>query len=409
MGGALVVAAVAIWSLWPSRPEPIAQVTPSVSDEEVTSPPASVEQPAPSAPLPPPPRVLDTSLASVTIDKNEVCVGEQNVLRVHLRSSLRGARTFVDGELGSAHVYIPMNAQDAQVSPRVAVVTANGSHDIQAPTFKVKNCTPERTGQVRHRALMNATDVYEFMFIATSIGGKKFKPTVFHWDFGDGKKETSRTASVTHSYGMREQNLPISDMLIRLDMEDAEGNRLQLHDTLTLQNEAFNALQSGLVQIFSDSNPRFPEEDRQGNVIQKVTLWHVHNSPVRVAKVTIEESDDHKTRRRIVEAGEILSGTTLRPGQTIEFPVRLEKDSPYRVVRYQVHGKSDDGKIAGGGFSIQRPTARPTAEDHSPVDARTAMRIRMAQKILGKPFVSDGDMDRLEAQGAFRKLEARPD
>jgi hypothetical protein len=369
--------------------------------------------PRAASPTAEPPQVQpiqeDPALARVYLQKSEVCSGEQNLLRVELgEKAAKETRIFIDGQVGPARIYAPTTTEEREITPSITLVTTSGT-PIKAPSFKVKPCKPLIFVKVEHSPVPNSLDVIQFSVRVVGRPEAPFEPVSYRWSFGDGASARSDKGHIEHDYGRRPQSKPTSDLLIRVEISGKDGRQIEAFDTLSLTNEAFHSIKQGVVQILSDATPRFPEEDAQGNVKQTIKLWHVHDRPVQIAAVTIEESEDQKLHRRVVKAGSLLPSTLLRPGQVIELPVQLGKDSPYRVVHYQVHGKSEDGKLASGDFFVQRPTARPTPEDHSPVDARTAMRIRMAQKILGKPFVSDGDMDRLEAQGAFRKLEARPD
>jgi hypothetical protein len=359
-------------------------------------------------------KVSGDSIATVTIDKNEVCVGEENLIRVNLHPGHPQGRVFVNGELGSVRKQIALPNMVGQVTPTISFIhsTAEETTPIQAPFYVVKPCKTQVFGQVNHQLLVNSRDVFGFVVkIVSHPNAIEFMPTGFRWDFGDGTEVTTMKPYVEHDFSRRPQTTDYSEFLVRVDVQDHKGKVLTLHEPMVLQNDAFqHQKQRNTILLLSNKEPRLAEVLTDGSVRQSVQLWHTHDKTVRIQRVIVEIEDEKgSTKRSQGNPSELLDSLSLSPGKSVHANLRLAKDSPARLVRYEISGISEDGKLAEGTFSIQRPTAKPTPENHSPVDARTAMRIRMAQKILGKPFVSDGDMDRLEAQGAFRKLEARPD
>ena len=71
---------------------------------------------------------------------------------------------------------------------------------------------------------------------------------------------------------------------------------------------------------------------------------------------------------------------------------------------YRVIGRTDDGYLASGQFSVMRPAEAPTPEksDFRVQDPQMIAKILAAQRLLGQKSVTDEDIWRLQRLG---KLE----
>jgi hypothetical protein len=114
-----------------------------------------------------------------------------------------------------------------------------------------------------------------------------------------------------------------------------------------------------------------------------------------------------------VKVGEI-GGKMERPFYAVEYAwtfgdgtretTKVEPD--VLVITYDIDGKSADGRLVKGGFSVMRP---PTPSKTPITDRGLLAKIGAAQEILHTDSVSMRDLRRLEKEGAFAKLcDAKP-
>jgi hypothetical protein len=106
-----------------------------------------------------------------------------------------------------------------------------------------------------------------------------------------------------------------------------------------------------------------------------------------------------------------LLGTRVIPPAGITVPLRFDtaREAAIFSIEHAVVGRTAEGWSAVGAFSIMRPPKRPTRDDHVPVDdPMLQAKILAARDLLGKEFVTDEDLWRLEREGAFKGLQPSP-
>lgn len=109
------------------------------------------------------------------------------------------------------------------------------------------------------------------------------------------------------------------------------------------------------------------------------------------------------------QAGEKVEGRVglTAESQAIRFDTHQERD--VYGIEYYVEGVTDDGWPASGNFAIMQPPRPPTPENHTPViDPVLEAKILRARELLGKPYVTDEDIWRLEREGLMTDLQIEP-
>ena len=146
---------------------------------------------------------------------------------------------------------------------------------------------------------------------------------------------------------------------------------------------------------------------------QGVRLWHLRSEPVEIATVTrVRRGLGGEGAREVVPVASVLGGTLIPPGRGLTTHVVLDTASAPDLLAedYFLEGRTPEGYVVRGSFSVMRPPARPSAEHHQPIrDPRLLAKVRRARELLGKAFVTDEDLWALERAGRFSDLEADPD
>lgn len=182
------------------------------------------------------------------------------------------------------------------------------------------------------------------------------------------------------------------------------GEVVEGRTAVELNNTAFETLAvKGVVLVFSELDPRFPEPGPTGASTQRVRLWHTYSRPVRI---------EHLRRKQLVLGKDTpdeevsldeLGVSVIGPGQIVEarpFHFDGEKLPDVYGLEYHVEGTTDDDWPARGNFAIMRPAKPPTPAEHTPViDPVLKAKILRARTLLGKPYVTDEDIWRLEGEG----------
>src|SRR5262249_43249556 len=146
-----------------------AKVSTGVVQSPARKPGPAVKTPAqiaPADPTPgrPPPPVID----EITVEKEEVCEGEENLITVkaHTLDGTDADLQYFIGEGRGSSVPIRSYRPPAGASPvkKKIVVRAgtNPAVTVDVPDFKVKDCKPQRNLLVGYRPVANAPDEYEF-------------------------------------------------------------------------------------------------------------------------------------------------------------------------------------------------------------------------------------------------------
>lgn len=399
----------------PERPSPAPPPTPA-------EPPARVAVDAPrAAPVPPP--VID----AVTVEKQEVCSGEDNLISVRAHSP-DGNDTYLHSTIGTGTgMRVPLRVwlePDGTYAQPVVTVFGkdNVSTSVPVPRYTVKACEPERLVEVLSRRLPNADEDYEFLARIVELPKRDaaprppFTPVKYVWTFDDQHTVTTTTPTASHTmsgtgtqpWGMYLQHL------VRVDVFDAKGRKLTGRSSMQVLNTSFeNFDKKGVVTLLARGTPRFPELGGDGVVRQTFRLYHQWKGPVRLERVTALRArvPERGAPPLPEEAAEVSLGVDVIPeGQGVEVTVSLDtKAEPdVSVVTYALEGNTLDGHPARGTFSVMRPPPRPTKENSTAITDPVLMaKVKKARELLGQPFVTDEDLWRLEREGRFNDLKVQ--
>jgi hypothetical protein len=433
---ALAIAALLACFVWPTR----ARRRVAVADEPQTEHPAVDSPPrrTPDSPAPPPPAreavaapkppepapVID----EVTVEKPEVCSGEENLVTVRAHT-VNGTDEFlhyaIDGALGSAVPLRLLLGADGRVEGQHVVSVfgrGNMAVTVPVPEYKVKNCQPARVVVLESHVRANTWSDFDFLAklmtlpplpgVPSEGSHKPFAPVSFAWTFGDGEAATTTGPVVSHDFERRSQDALYSYFTVRVDARNADGEVLTGRTTLPLINPAFEAYaQKGIVQLLVALDPRFPELGPDGRVVQNVRLWHTRRETVTIDAAAVTryfEGGSGEAQPQALDVAGLLGTTAIPPGKDgITTSVILDTltDPGVFSMTYRLSGHSPDGHAVMGSFSVMRPPPPPTANNSQPVvDPQLKAKVLAAREILGKDTVNDEDIWQLERQGRFADL-----
>lgn len=399
----------------------VAQVeAPAVSVAPRRPPPS----PAPAAKAAPPEDEGSPIVESVTVEKKEVCRGEENLVTV--KASVRDGhpenlRIMMPG-LGVGGPQMPFRL-DATPEPGADLeIVVYGASEIPTrvplPRVVVKDCEVERAAMVQIQLMPNSTARFELtaglsMPRPGAMEEKPFVPQRYEWDFGDESTDVTRVPRTEHDYADREQKSRFSSFLISVRIIAEDGRSIMARRSFELANRAFDTLAiKKIVSIQAELNPRIPKLEQNGSVRQNVRLHHAYPLPITIDEVRIVDfiasaNGQLQERERIVSPDQVLGFSILDPGAGREvtqvLDSNLDKDVSFRNV--EMRGYSDDGLPAQGLFSVMRPPPPPTRETAVRVsDPRLKAEILEARRLLGQEFVNEEDLSRLRAEGRFAQL-----
>ena len=396
-------------------------------EDQATSQPASRPSSSPSSsPTLPPQRLVTASgpvVEAITVEKTEVCSGEDNLVTVRLAGDHQKddqLRITMPG-LGTAGAQMPFRLSLAagKQQPEMPEVVVSGRDGVLAtvkvPTVTVKDCPPGPSLSVEVALTANTSATFALTATVRDPGPTPFNPVRWHWDFGDGADATTKVRTVEHRYDDRPEKSRMSSFLIHVRAANADGVELLGRYSLDLRNEASEALrQKTAILISTELNPRSPELAADGRVVQRVRIHHAHDQPVIVERVAVQRfrvNDQGVEEMHVtdVDPRQILGTNVIPPGRGIEATAVLDTRAEPRTKRvtYELHGKAADGIRASGQFSVLRPADPPAREEREVVtDPRFNAEIGAARAKLGREQVSLDDLLRLRREGAFDNLPA---
>jgi len=395
--------------------------------------------PAPDAPQPkpelaaapePPPAQAEADapvIDEVTVEKEEVCEGEENLITVRAHTA-NGTDEFLNYMVGGRKgQQVPVRSwiADDGENPRLEVKVFGRNNVVTSapvPAFVVKPCKPERMVLVTSRLRANTWSEFDFevKINESNAAGNPaasivpFKPRLYEWSFGDGEKTSTQLPYATHNYEGRKQDAMFSHLLVEVKVHPEVGEPLVGRTSLQLLNPAFeNLATKNVVTLLVQLTPRFPELGSDGVVRQKVRLFHHRDRPVFIHNAVLfrhKVTPGEPVHEQVVDPSSLLGTTIIPPGKGIEFEARLDtrKDADVFSLEHYVEGKDSEGLTARGAFSVMRPPKLPTKEDNMPVeDPLLKQKILAARRILNRPYVTDEDLWALQRAGKFAELEAQ--
>jgi hypothetical protein len=399
----------------PPEPPP-ATVTPSGADSRA---PARTATPAarPAAPI----------IDAVILEKDEVCEGEENLVTVRAHTP-DGNDAFLHYQVGPnsgspAAVRSYFDDRGRPTPHRVTVFGKNNvATSVELPPYRVRPCDPSLAAVIERRLRANTLAEFDFDVTILDLDARNkdgsaptaFRPRVFRWSFGDGKSEETREPHATHDFSQRPQSTLYSQLLVTVEAIGEDGKSVKGRQSLELLNPAFEAFAyKGIVQLFSELEPRFPVLSQDGVVEQGVRLWHLRPEAVEITKVTVTRQYVDGAGRsppETVSPSSVIGTTQIPPGRGLELRVVLDtRHEPDTFSRdYYLEGKSREGHAVRGTFSVMQPPPRPTKERHQPItDPMLVAKVKIAREVLQREYVTDEDLWALERAGKFAHL--RPD
>ncbi len=433
VGVALVVALIA-W-LWPEDTPPVATAPPPPSMPGPTlteAAPAPAPQPARTAEAPAQPAEAPKDPAApvideITVEKTEVCEGEENLITVRAHTP-DGTDEFlhytIGGRIGPRVPVRSWIADDGE-QPKLEVVAFgknNVATKMEVPEFKVKPCKPQRMALITQNLRANTWGEFDFevKLIEQPAPGNAsvlpFKPRSYEWKFGDGETATTEVPYITHGFEGRKQETMFSHFLIEVKVHGSNGEEPVLGRTsLQLLNSVFEDLATkGVVTLQVQLTPRFPELGSDGVVRQKVRLFHLRDRPVFIHNARVFKhqlnNPTGSSLEQVVDPSSLLGSSIIPPGKGLEFEAKLDthQEPAAFSLEYALEGKDSEGLPVRGTFSVMRPPQKPTKENNNPVvDPLLKAKIIAARKILNRPYVTDEDLWALERQGKFAEINAK--
>jgi hypothetical protein len=431
--GVAVLAALVAWLLWDSPPE-VAQSPPppAMPGPRLSEPgPAAVEPPPRpelvATPAPPPAQAEEGApvIDEITVEKREVCEGEENLVtvRAHTTNGTDAFLNYLVGGRKGQQVPVRSWIADDGENPKLEVKVFGRNNVVttaEVPAFVVKPCKPARLALITTRLRANTWSEFDFEVKINESGGvpgapvEPFKPKLYEWSFGDGEKAATQLPYASHNYEGRKQDSMFSHLLIEVKIHGETGEPLVGRTSMQLLNPAYEDLSTkGVVTLLVQLTPRFPELGSDGVVRQKVRLFHHRDRPVFIHNAVLfrhKVTPGEPVAQQVVDPSGLLGTSVIPPGKGIEFEARLDtrKDGDVFSLEHYVEGKDSEGLTARGSFSVMRPPKLPTKENSMPVqDPLLKEKILAARKILNRPYVTDEDIWALQRQGKFAELEAK--
>ncbi|HVE82955.1 MAG TPA: PKD domain-containing protein, partial [Myxococcales bacterium] len=427
-----MVALVAACLLWPSAP-----VAPGPPPPDALGPRVPVPEQMKPPPAAPPQLARETPggpgaapvIDEVTVEKKEVCEGEENLVSVKAHTT-DGSDPFLHYLVGSTPGQrVPLRtwlADDGE-QPKLEVKAFgrnNAETAVPVPPFLVKSCRPKHVISLLPHLKSNTFGDYVFEAKIVEpppleVDGKPappFKASSYEWTFGDGESAVTPQPFAEHSYESRRQDALYSHLLVQVTARGEGGESVTGRASLQLLNMAYEDLAGkGVVTLMVQLTPRFPELGADGVVHQRVRLFHFRDKPVYVQTATVvRHRAGDPTGNAIPEREDpfqLMGGNIIPPGHGLEFEARLDtrKDADIFSLEHLLEGKDDDGLPARGAFSVMRPPELPTKQGSMPVtDPALKQKILAARRILNTPYVTDEDLMRLEREGKFADLPPVP-
>jgi hypothetical protein len=299
--------------------------------------------------------------------------------------------------------------------PEVRVFGRNNvTTSVPVPRYRVKPCDDVRILLVRARQVPNSTEEMEIEATLRdlSVARKPLPISGYRWTFGDGSPSVVTTQpAVTHRFRPSDSDAMFSQFLIRCEAVAADGTIVVGRTSFQRLNTEFEELHYKKILVLSAMfTPQFPALDAAGRVTQRVRLYHYRRTPVRLERVRITYVTPEARGPSPVEevdASAALGTREIPPGDGVEAPFTLDTGAhpAATMVDYDFDGHMADGTPAIAHFSIMRPPAAPTPENGARVtDPLLTQKILRARARLGKAFVNDLDLARLEREGAFADL-----
>jgi hypothetical protein len=422
---------------WPSRRVAIAaviavgalllilwQATRRSDVERAAVAPAAAEHPRASLrpPLTPPAGMIPDGLRpstnqppiidEVTVEKTEVCDGEDTIVTVRARAPDPRDDRYLEYQVGGQPGPVAVVNWWKEAPPeRVWVKGRDGAlAEADLPRVVVKDCEPSRRLFLSSRELANADATYLFAArVVNATATTPMQPVRYRWSFGDGNTVETDVPHVEHTFDMRGDSM-YSHFVVTCEAIAADGERVRGRRSFDIMNlEALNLANYGVIVPRWAFLPRYPVTGDDGVVGVAVRLWHGGPHALELERVVLTVEDlPEDAERPVARAEQVLSpqlllGTTRLPASGISFDLAMDTRAEPQIfgMHYEVYGRSSEGWPVYVRFSLLRPRPPPTRDRHAPVDPVFAAKVRKAQELLGKQLVNQDEIWTLEETGAF--------
>jgi hypothetical protein len=363
-------------------PEEVSQADPSRADRNYPS--GETDSPVPAAPGQPA-EPDEPIIDQVTVDKTEVCRGEENFVNVKARSR-NGSQAFLTTHFvdpGTRRVLsgtrIPFRLEAPPERALEIMVEGRGGASKAAPLphIEVKDCVAQRQLLIDVTRPPSSPDRASFVAKVMERKPEKegaapdvppLEPASFEWDFGDKTTLTTSTPEAEHSYEGRDQSVAHSYFVVTVKAKDRNGNEVAGSRALWFPNEAF-------LPLALENRVAISVGVREANPAtgapEQIWLYHGYSSPVRIDKVIVRETvldssdkPERETMRRDYMPQELLGFADLPSGQSLTSrDLTALQPSAETAVRYvDVIGHTADNRKAAGTFTLL-PPKKPIASD----------------------------------------------
>jgi hypothetical protein len=226
-------------------------------------------------------------IARVTVEKSEVCAGEENFIEVvahdvderdeHLRISVE--------DPGSGRTLwgprIPFRLQRPLTRPtRVAVHGRRGLAGADVPHVTVRDCVAPHQVTIDVHRTMDAADRVKLKAQITEpppapdTPTQRLVPRVYRWEFGDGIQETTSGPEVEHSYEAREQTVAMTSFIVTVRIEGRDGQEAKGSRAIGFPNSGFSRLTRDGTVLISAGFQESPSKDGAAPSRERIWLYH---------------------------------------------------------------------------------------------------------------------------------------
>ncbi len=335
----------------------------------------------------------------VTLEKDEVCADEENLVTVTARSASgddRWLQIEVAGGFGSR---VPVRfGRDAflQGNLEVRVRDRNGAETrAPIPPLSFKPCTETDVLTLNQRWLPGQRRLAELNVELTEA--TRLEPVRYRWDFGDGGQSETTVPRATHDYSAVPQDRLFSQVVVRCEAIDAAGRSISGRLSLPIRNWEFQRLHlERRIVVMAD------QRDVRGDRFA-FHVWHLGASPVTITRITsIETTAEQLSRETAPDAAPakevpvsaVLGDATLAPaGRDVE----LALPAGLAALSYHLEGTSEGGLEVSGDILLVRAELSGVP-GRMARDPRYREKVRRARKLLGKSEVTEAEIGRIHKQ-----------
>ena len=306
---------------------------------------------------------------SVTVDKREVCRGEENFVTVkaHTRNGTDAYLVTQMLDPGTGRMLsgnrLPFRLTAPPDSPLMVFVRGRGAADrARVPDVRVKDCDAPYHVRVGVRRSSDAPDIVSFSATVEGRGAdggltEPFPPKSFVWELGDGTRETTTAPEIRHSYETRDQGIAESTFLVTVKVAGGDGQTAEGSTSIGFANLGFGSLVTrNQVALSVRVEPGDAKEGRA----ERISLYHGYSQAARIEAATLRETvidadgRERETLRQDHPPARLLGFTEVGAKQIQ--PVRdlssLQPTAPTAVRYVDLRGRTSDGKEVIGSFSL---------------------------------------------------------